>query len=116
VIAGVDNMGGSTAGRLTNAGSGITGTTLGATGGAEKQTLLTANLPPYTPSGSVATTISGNFIQNGAGGTFQGVNSGAFPEIPTATSTFTGNAQGGTSTPVVTVSPTIVANKLLRVI
>ena len=32
---GDDNMGGSTAGRITNAISGITGTTLGATGGSE---------------------------------------------------------------------------------
>jgi microcystin-dependent protein len=42
VIAGKDNMGGATAGRLTNAVSGIVGTTLGAAGGAET----------YTPAGT----------------------------------------------------------------
>ena len=38
-IAGKDNMGGVTASRLTAAGSGITGTTLGTTGGAETHVL-----------------------------------------------------------------------------
>lgn len=41
-IFGVDT---SASGRITNAGSGIVGTTLGATGGAEKVTLARANLP-----------------------------------------------------------------------
>lgn len=43
VIAGKDNMGGSAAGRLTNAVSGLTGTTLGAAGGSES----------YTPAGTI---------------------------------------------------------------
>lgn len=43
VIAGKDNMGGSAAGRLTNAVSGVTGTTLGAAGGSES----------YTPAGTI---------------------------------------------------------------
>lgn len=44
-LFGDDNMGGSTAGRITSAGSGITGTTIGQTGGAETVTLARANLP-----------------------------------------------------------------------
>lgn len=48
VIAGLDNMGGSTAGRLTStffgASSGQAGTTLGAVGGGESHTLTTAEL------------------------------------------------------------------------
>jgi microcystin-dependent protein len=36
VVAGVDNMGGSTANRITSAVSGITGTTLGASGGTQE--------------------------------------------------------------------------------
>lgn len=43
VVAGKDNMGGSAAGRLTNAVSGVTGTTLGAAGGSES----------YTPAGTI---------------------------------------------------------------
>lgn len=48
VIAGKDNMGGSAANRLTLAESGITGTTLGATGGIES----------FTPSGAIGGTLS----------------------------------------------------------
>src|SRR5262249_7863928 len=47
-LFGVDNMGGSAANRVTNAGSGIVGTTLGASGGAENVTVAQANLPSYT--------------------------------------------------------------------
>jgi microcystin-dependent protein len=48
VLAGKDDMGGSAANRITNAGSGITGTTLGATGGAETVTLTTAQMPTHS--------------------------------------------------------------------
>lgn len=53
VPVGLDNMGGSTAGRITSAGSGITGTTLGATGGAEVHTLTTPQMPNHTHTASV---------------------------------------------------------------
>jgi microcystin-dependent protein len=48
VAAGVDNMGGSTASRITNGGAGIVGTTLGATGGVETHTLTTAQLAGHS--------------------------------------------------------------------
>ena len=51
-IAGKDNMGGTTASRLTAAGSGITGTTLGNTGGTETHTLTTAQMPSHTHTDS----------------------------------------------------------------
>jgi len=44
LAAGVDNMGGTAANRITSGGSGITGTTLGAAGGAETVALTTAQL------------------------------------------------------------------------
>jgi len=44
---GKDNMGGTAANRITAAGSGITGTTLGATGGAETHTLSIAQTPSH---------------------------------------------------------------------
>ena len=47
-VAGVDNMGGSAANRITSGGSGITGTTLGAAGGTETHTLTTAQMPSHT--------------------------------------------------------------------
>jgi microcystin-dependent protein len=48
VAAGVDNMGGTAANRITSGGSGITGTTLGAVGGAETVALTTAQLAAHT--------------------------------------------------------------------
>ena len=49
---GKDNMGGSSAPRITTAGSGIDGTTVGAVGGAQNKTILQANFP------DVALTVS----------------------------------------------------------
>ena len=54
LAAGVDNMGGTAANRITSGGSGITGTTLGAAGGAETVALSTAQLASHTH------TIGGN--------------------------------------------------------
>lgn len=54
VAAGKDDMNGSAANRITNAGSGVTGTTLGASGGSQNHTLTTAELPVITPTGSIS--------------------------------------------------------------
>jgi microcystin-dependent protein len=125
VVAGKDDMGGSSANRLTAADDGLNGDTLGATGGGETQTLVTANLPAYTPSGTnsggAATfTYTNASFQSGAtsvNGTSITTNSGS-TTVPTVFTqpTFTGNAQGGTSTAFGVVQPTIVLNKLLRII
>lgn len=48
VPAGKDNMGGTAASRLTTAGSGVDGATLGAAGGAETHTLTTTQIPSHT--------------------------------------------------------------------
>ena len=45
--AGVDNMGGTAANRLTSGGSGIAGSTLGAVGGAETHALITGELASH---------------------------------------------------------------------
>lgn len=47
VVAGVDSMGGTAASRITAAGSGIAGGTLGAAGGAQTHTLTTAQMPAH---------------------------------------------------------------------
>lgn len=59
VAAGVDNMGGSTAGRVTNAVSGFVGTTLGAAGGLESHTLITAEMPSHTHAQAATTILDG---------------------------------------------------------
>jgi microcystin-dependent protein len=48
VVAGQDDMGGSSANRLTNQTGGLDGDTLGATGGAETHTLTIAQMPAHT--------------------------------------------------------------------
>jgi microcystin-dependent protein len=111
-----------TATRLTSTYFGGNSTLMGAIGGNQSATLLTANLPPYTPAGSVtngAITISGgsgaaaNGNQGGGGG-----NAGTIASLSAsqASSTFAGTAQGGASTPIVTVQPTIVCNYIIRII
>jgi microcystin-dependent protein len=122
VIAGKDDMGGSAASRLT--GSFITGpTTLGGTGGSESRQLATSNLPPYTPAGTITNgsiSISHNAITGtsttGGGGFSCGGNSGATITASQGASTFSGTAQGGTSAAFGICQPTIIANKLIRII
>ncbi|MCV9940896.1 tail fiber protein [Boseaceae bacterium BT-24-1] len=69
VKAGRDDMGGSTAGRLTSAGSGISGITLGTAGGAQNITLTYAELPVFTPTGTVFVTYPAQGYLIAIGGT-----------------------------------------------
>ena len=61
VVAGQDDMGGSSANILTNQSGGLNGDTLGATGGAETHTLTTAQLPSHTHTlnGGLTTVVQG---------------------------------------------------------
>ena len=83
-VAGVDNMGGTAANRITSGGSGIVGTTLGAAGGLQTHTLATTEIPAHqhliiaaTGSGSLTNTTyvrdtadySNNYNYNLAGST-----------------------------------------------
>lgn len=108
-----------TGARITAAGCGINGQTLGASLDRQTVTLLTGNLPPYTPTGSVATSVAqwtGAFalyaINGGGGIQIPATNNGSAGTWPfpnqVATSTFTGDAQGGASTPVNNVQPSLV--------
>lgn len=124
VVAGKDDMGGSAASRLSSTSISTGGpTTLGGTGGADTKTLVTADLPPYTPSGTIGTgSLSTGKTTNG----FQLGSTNAITDIPSGGAsfsfngfsgfTFTGTAQGGTSTPFTLAQPTIILNKLLRIV
>ena len=122
-VFGADNMGGSAASRITSASSMGTGL-LGQVGGAETATLVTANLPAYTPAGTIVTTVtpSQNVLKNSGGnsvtppGTIQFVATDATVTTFPAVSTFTGTAQGGTSTAVNKMPPAICLNYILRII
>jgi microcystin-dependent protein len=124
VIAGKDDMGGSAASRLTATGLGVAGTTLGNAGSSESYTLVNANLPPYTPSGTIGGSQALGTLQTNTSGTSLGGGGSASNPITNSISytvlgsnfTFTGNAQGGTSTAFSRCQPTIIANKLLRII
>lgn len=125
VFAAKDNMGGTAANRLTLAVSGVDGTKLGWASGSQSTVLVTANLPPYTPSGTITngaitSTPSQAQVVTGVGGLAFGAGSGGGLNSLTvsstqAPSTFTGTPQGGTSTAVNNVQPTMVVNVLLYV-
>jgi len=104
-----------TTGRLTSAGGGVDGNTILAAGSSETSVLGTSNLPAYTPSGTISSSISGSVPaaatlqvppQSGAtvgvGGTTSG---GSFVSGVTIISSFTGSAQGGVSNPFSKVPP-----------
>ena len=124
VSAATDTMGGVAASRLTDVGAGF-GDTLGEAGGAQTTTLITANLPAYTPTGSnsggAATfTYSGASFQPGSN-LVHGVSLAGSGGGTTVTTTFTQptitmNAQGGTSTAFTNVPPTICCNYIIRII
>lgn len=109
--------------RLTTANSGVDGDVMGSVGGLPNPTLLTANLPPYTPAGtntSGAATFVFNTIGNAATGGATTVVNGITPSgggntVATVFTqpTFTGNAQGGTSTPVKTQPRTVITNYII---
>ncbi|MFA6984625.1 MAG: phage tail protein [Arenimonas sp.] len=124
VVAGRDDMGGGVgAERLTNADDGLNGDTLGATGGGETQTIGTGNLPAYTPSGSISSTVVNGgstlygFIKPGTnvgvGGTATGGDQTIITSLITVSSSFTGTAQGGTSIAFGIVQPTIILNYII---
>lgn len=98
----------------------LTNTVLGNVLGVANVVLTTLNLPPYTPTGTVASAIS-NFLNlwlvtNGSAQYSGGTQSPApsSQSTPTITSTFTGTAQGGTSTPVNNVQPSTTCNYIIR--
>jgi len=126
VVAGKDDMGGSGASRLTSVGLGVAGDVLGNAGSSESYQLVTGNLPPYTPSGTIGgtgTSSAANIqlntstftLTSGGVVTVGSVNNGSI-SIAGSQYSFTGSAQGGSSTAFSRCQPTIISNKLLRII
>jgi hypothetical protein len=100
-LTALDDMGNTAAGRITSTYFGVGATTLGAAGGGQSSTIITSNLPPYTPSGTNGSSavsggqgvvLGGCCIGDGGGAT------GATPgSLTAAAQTWTGVAQGGAS-------------------
>jgi microcystin-dependent protein len=123
-IFGQDNMGGSAANRITVAGGNFDGTVLGATGGAQNQTLTQAQLPAVAPTftGTQQTWTSnqsnieqGNGTSNipGGGATFENYGRNSISVTVTPAGTIS-NLGSGNSHPI--LSPAIVLPYILRVI
>ncbi len=123
-LAGLGNMGGSDAGRITVAGGNFDGTVLGGTGGGQNKTVALANLPAAT----LATTIvdpghthilTGQVAASGSPGTPTMAASGNSVTATTnsATTGITAStALGGSGTALPILPPSMVLPFILRVI
>lgn len=114
--SGLDNMGGTAANRITSAGSGVDGSTLGAAGGVQNTVVQQANLASFSlPANSTSTNTFSLNVSVPAQSSALGSASGQSPQsvftsysvtgqIFTATTTTV--TSGGTSTPMTTLSNT----------
>jgi hypothetical protein len=115
----LDDMGNTAAGRLTASYFGASPIVLGAAGGSQTQSVVLANLPPYTPAGSVGVTAHGSVdlpFNAGVGYTTGGaivayqrsnpnVNDAKAVTVTIDTATFNGTAQGGGAAPFANMGP-----------
>lgn len=108
VVAGQDDMGGSSANRLTNPASttgGVDGDVLGGTGGVETHVLTTAQLAAHShPPGSTGS----SFVQAGGGASAAIPITGASYNT-TATTGTTGSGDAHNN-----VQPTLILNKIIK--
>ena len=114
VVAGKDDMGGSSANRLTDQSGGLNGDTLGGTGGSETHTLTTAQLASHTHSFSDTDSITAmTFLNDGLGvnrggsGQSSSSNSISVSISGTTGSKGSGNAHNN-------VQPTVILQYIIR--
>jgi microcystin-dependent protein len=125
LTAGLDNLGGTPAGRITGAGSGVPGQTLGGSGGEQNVTLAQTNMPVTGPT-FTGNGITVNSDQNdvatwgGNSTTAQPGASAAYPEASnmghgyiSVTFTPSGTVAGGSATPVITMPPVMMLLKII---
>lgn len=109
VVAGRDNMGGTAAGRLTNAGTGnpgIDGNALGAVGGVDRLALTEAQMPSHIHS--TYNQANGGILNNGS--TTYTTTQGNSNTTSTSVTLPTGSGQAHPN-----AQPTIVLNKIIKV-
>lgn len=122
-LAFLDDMGNTAAGRL-GGGFFTSPTTLGASGGSQSRTLLTANLPPYTPAGSIdldtpgrsyiADNLAGQATGTATSGYWLGGTTAPLNLERNPSYDFVGTAQGGTSTAFATLPPMMLATLYIK--
>lgn len=98
-VAGKDNMGGTSANRLTGLSGGVDGDVLGGTGGLETHTLTIAQMPAHThTTANILTTAGSGRLQTGSSWSAQ---------------TLTSNSTGGDGAHN-NVQPTIILNYIIK--
>lgn len=107
VVAGKDDMGGSSANRLTNQSGGLDGDTLGGTGGAETHVLTIAQLAAHTHTLSSVTGTNANHASSITSGSSN--NSGVVNNQANGTTSSTGSDTAHNN-----VQPTIILNKIIK--
>lgn len=129
-IAGQDDMGGSSANRLTGQTGGVNGDTLGGTGGDETHTLTTAQLAAHTHTVSSVTVYGwtggggGDGSFGGSGLRYQTTSNNANAVTVQATTGASGSSGSGTHTASIAnagsgsahnnVQPTIILNYIIK--
>jgi microcystin-dependent protein len=120
VVAGQDDMGGSSANRLTNASGGLDGDTLGATGGAETHTLTTAELAVHSHANSLSDpghshgTVAYSGVTVGSGGARNHYETSGGSTAAATTGISISNANAGSGSAHNNVQPTIILNYIIR--
>lgn len=128
VVAGKDDMGGSSANRLTGLSGGVNGDNLGAAGGVETHTLTTAQTPSHThAAGTLATASAGDHshvIQGASdsatfGSFVAGASTNSAPHATDTTGAHTHTITGSTSSAGSdgahnNVQPTLILNKIIK--
>ena len=102
VVAGQDDMGGSSGDNLTGLSGGVNGDTLGATGGSETHTLTTAQMPAHTHTVTAHENPGGTGDSNGSEG-----GDSSYDRSSTTSSTGGGDAHNN-------VQPTIILNYIIK--
>lgn len=129
VAVGKDDMGGSTASRITNAEVSIVGTTMGASGGVQSVTLSAAQsgVPAHThtitdpghthnQNSNTRTTNAGANATDGGGGTSHQINNGTLATVSNTTGITGANANStaAAASSHSSVQPSIILNKIIK--